>query len=221
MGKQDMRHLNYLNTVTANDVTQIMSKEASYQGSWKRRGGIGAFMMLARKWDRIEPMVQDGFGYDLFEALNQPGAGMDGTVLAEIRDLRRYLTLVEAEHLSRTGQPNPVKPPTVEDRPFAPHSPAAIAASDAPQMDQVARVKLLEETIQDLGEQLYNKSLALASEEGIARKNAEALGRLSVLLDQVRAFLKPNATLHEKTRMLIEEIDRAIGVHEDETGDPT
>ena len=36
------------------DIETLVEKEDDYGDSWKRRGGIGAFMMLARKWDRIE-----------------------------------------------------------------------------------------------------------------------------------------------------------------------
>ena len=38
-----------------------------YGDSWKQRG-VGAFMMLARKWDRIENQVK-GFKWDVFEAV--------------------------------------------------------------------------------------------------------------------------------------------------------
>jgi hypothetical protein len=105
----DMKHLDYLTAVTAHDVVELRRKEQTYRGSWKQRGGIGAFMMLARKWDRLEPMAES-FSYDIFKsiAVQVPaekaigaGEGSDGTVLAEIRDLRRYLTLVEAEMMAR------------------------------------------------------------------------------------------------------------------------
>ena len=39
------------------DVTALEKAEESYGDSWKKRGGVGAFMMLARKWDRLEKQV--------------------------------------------------------------------------------------------------------------------------------------------------------------------
>lgn len=51
-------------------------------------------MMLARKWDRIENLVKK-HGYDVFNAIvSDPSA--NGPI-DDIRDLRRYLLLVEAE----------------------------------------------------------------------------------------------------------------------------
>ena len=47
------------------DVTALMKAEKSYGISWKKRGGVGAFMMLARKWDRIENQVKN-HGWDIF-----------------------------------------------------------------------------------------------------------------------------------------------------------
>lgn len=99
----NMEHLRYLDTVAQEDLTRLRRKEATYQGSWKRRGGIGAFMMLARKWDRLEQMAKQN-GYDIFKAIiHDEDPGVDGTILAEIQDLRCYLLLVEAEYKSFLG----------------------------------------------------------------------------------------------------------------------
>ena len=129
MGHSDMCHMDYLEAVAAADVAHLREKEVTYQGSWKKRGGVGAFMMMARKWDRLEPMITH-FGFDIFAALELPdvsrssgepyagkNSGDDGTPLAEIRDLRRYLLLIEAEMVSRgvvkyTSEPPPVTPLT-------------------------------------------------------------------------------------------------------------
>ena len=84
--------------IVAEDVKVLNQKDAEYGGSWKKRGGVGAFMMLARKWDRLEEQVR-AKGWDVFRAPEedhrQQGLN-DGA-----RDLRRYLCLVEAEILSR------------------------------------------------------------------------------------------------------------------------
>jgi hypothetical protein len=79
------------------DVGVLINKGKTYGDSWKARGGVGAFMMLARKWDRIENIVEAN-NWDIL------GAGVQniGDVLDDIADLRRYLLLVEAEVLSRT-----------------------------------------------------------------------------------------------------------------------
>ena len=79
--------------ISAEDWTSLDKAEEDYGDSWRKRGGIGAFMMLARKWDRIEKQVFD-YTYDIFLALEEdkrPEGLMD-----DIKDLRRYLLLVEA-----------------------------------------------------------------------------------------------------------------------------
>lgn len=83
-----------LETVLKWDIDQILIKDREYGGSWKTRGGQGAFMMLARKWDRIEQQVIRN-NHDFYEALrkDQRSEGL----LDDIGDLRRYLLLVSAE----------------------------------------------------------------------------------------------------------------------------
>lgn len=96
----DMRHMEFLEIVAVEDCAALREKETTYKGSWKRRGGVGAFMMMARKMDRLEVMaLRDN--YDVFRMISDDPEGEDGTPLAEIRDLRRYLLLVEAEMISR------------------------------------------------------------------------------------------------------------------------
>jgi len=101
------RHHIYLQRVVDEDVRLVQEKDVSYGASWKRRGGVGVFMMLARKWDRLEellqpsPRVSDRPHYDIFAGIMVDLSGADGTVLAEVRDLRRYLLLVEAEISAR------------------------------------------------------------------------------------------------------------------------
>lgn len=76
------------------DVEGLHESEQSYGDSWKQRGGVGAFMMLARKWDRLEKQVTEQ-GYDIFQAIDYDGR--EEGILDDIQDLRRYLFLVEAE----------------------------------------------------------------------------------------------------------------------------
>jgi len=83
--------------LTEEDIEALKKAEVSYGDSWRKRGGVGAFMMLARKWDRIENQTNKQ-GYDMFAAIFADTS--DTGLLDDIRDLRRYLLLVE----SFTGQ---------------------------------------------------------------------------------------------------------------------
>jgi hypothetical protein len=91
------------------DVDKLEKAEKSYGDSWKKRGGVGAFMMLARKWDRIaQQNSMKNTGYDIFKAIKEDNYSETG-VLDDIRDLRRYLLLVEAEMVLKKEADHPVK----------------------------------------------------------------------------------------------------------------
>jgi hypothetical protein len=83
-----------LDKIATEDVLGLKKAEESYGDSWKKRGGVGAFMMLARKWDRLENQVTK-HNYDVFDAI-QADTRIEG-ILDDIQDLRRYLLLVESE----------------------------------------------------------------------------------------------------------------------------
>ena len=85
--------------IAQNDLEALKRAETSYGDSWKRRGGVGAFMMLARKFDRIEHQAAK-HGWDIFRA-GEVYKGEAG-LLDDIRDLRRYLILVENDILVNT-----------------------------------------------------------------------------------------------------------------------
>jgi hypothetical protein len=91
-------HLLHLADVLRSDLDITITADLNYRGSWKRRGGTGAFHMLARKWDRLEPRVE-AYGFDVFEAIAQD-VRREGAI-DDVRDLRRYLALVEAECVRR------------------------------------------------------------------------------------------------------------------------
>lgn len=96
-------HHVHLAGIAAEDVRLVVEKDRQYGASWKRRGGIGAYMMAIRHMDRLEVAVRQ-IGYDVFAAIELgagPSQGADGTALAMIRDARRYLLLIEAEMTSR------------------------------------------------------------------------------------------------------------------------
>jgi len=146
----DTHHLGFIEAVCDEDKAGLMKAEAQYKGSWKRRGGIGAYMMLCRKWDRIENKIEEDTAVTILGkktplrkawdyladkikgALGQKGLYgeqdlaeclgiLEATRLDErydifakiaaddraegliddIRDLRRYLVLVEAEMRAR------------------------------------------------------------------------------------------------------------------------
>lgn len=92
-----LAHVPHIQSVSKADVTALHKAEQNYQGSWQKRGGVGAFMMLARKWDRMEAQVQK-HGWDIFEAIKHDMRA-EG-LIDDIRDLRRYLTLVEAKMIA-------------------------------------------------------------------------------------------------------------------------
>ena len=83
--------------IARNDVQGLKAAEKSYGVSWRKRGGMGAFMMLARKWDRIENQVKPE-NYDIFSSYEKDKR-QEG-LLDDIQDLRRYLLLVE-EHITQ------------------------------------------------------------------------------------------------------------------------
>jgi len=97
--------MNYVETdydrvrrIASDDIATLIIKNAEYGSSWRRRGGVGAFMMLARKWDRIESQCS-GHGFNIFGAACSEGGKIDEEgIIDDIRDLRCYLLLVE-EHI--------------------------------------------------------------------------------------------------------------------------
>lgn len=105
-------YLDELMEIAQDDANGLIKAQESYGNSWKQRGGVGAFMMLARKWDRLENRVKQiqtyakstdldsvAAPFDIFDhiAADQRAEG----IIDDIRDLRRYLLLVEAEMVAR------------------------------------------------------------------------------------------------------------------------
>jgi hypothetical protein len=111
--------------VAAEDVRFLLEKDQHYNGSWKRSGGRNAWFMCKRMIDRLIVMMtppEPPAGWpdslqvnpetvdrmrrmliseDIFARVAARPGGEDGTVLAVVRDLRRYLALVEAEMVAR------------------------------------------------------------------------------------------------------------------------
>lgn len=105
-------HRKYLAPIAEEIVKTLIHKDAEYGASWKQRGGTGAFMMLARKWDRLEnglkPMNENGTLSRLGNSLGHDIAPYDVFMAAlldtrsegitdDIKDLIGYLLLVLAE----------------------------------------------------------------------------------------------------------------------------
>lgn len=110
------QHLAHLHDIAQEDADGLFSGDPKYGYSWKKRGGVGAFMMLARKWDRLEHALapqEDNVtwsnmskwipgsipAHDIFAGLEQDERS-EG-LIDDIRDLRRYLLLIEAEARAR------------------------------------------------------------------------------------------------------------------------
>jgi hypothetical protein len=90
--------LHQLHAIGVEDAEGLKVAAQSYGHSWKSRGGVGAFMMLARKWDRLENRLRKCL-WDIFRAIATDDRG-EG-VIDDVRDLRRYLMLVEGEMRAR------------------------------------------------------------------------------------------------------------------------
>jgi hypothetical protein len=96
-------------TVASQDVEGLLEAERNYGESWCKRGGVGAFMNCTRKWDRLEQMLKAGGDfdkYDIFTAIEvevKAGGEKGEAILDAVRDLRRYLLLVEAKMLAVLG----------------------------------------------------------------------------------------------------------------------
>lgn len=111
--KGKFEHLNHVHDIAQEDADGVEVGDVQYGASWKKRGGVGCFMMLARKWDRLEQRVEQyplhdnpnpaepsGMGriagdkYDIFDHVKTDERA-EG-IIDDIRDMRRYLLLLEA-----------------------------------------------------------------------------------------------------------------------------
>ena len=96
-------YLFFMEQVSMDDVDSLTISEKSYGDSWKKRGGVGAFMMLARKWDRLENQLSKE-GYDIFKEILKEGLDKKDGIIDDVRDLRRYLILVESHLIAVTSK---------------------------------------------------------------------------------------------------------------------
>lgn len=85
----------HLKKLAEDDVNFVVKKDTTYAGSWRKRGGVGAAMMLARKWDRLENfLATHDKQYDIFDLILKSKDPED--ILDDLKDLRCYLLLVES-----------------------------------------------------------------------------------------------------------------------------
>lgn len=82
------------------DVTELTAADEVYGSSWMARGGVGAFFVTVRKYDRIANSIKSIPEQDLQRWLGSvykiPGEGPWN----DLRDLRKYLILWLSERLA-------------------------------------------------------------------------------------------------------------------------
>jgi hypothetical protein len=94
---EKLKYHQHLDAIVQADVEYVRRKDAQYDASWKKRAGVGAFFTIVRPWDRFESISRSA-SYDVFKKIREEGMeGPDGSLIACVRDLRRYLLLIEAE----------------------------------------------------------------------------------------------------------------------------
>ena len=120
-------YLDHLPLVAQRHVDRLTSAHRHYGDSCLKRGGVGLFMMLARKWDRIERRLEEREGtapdggytkvdrYDIFAhvAADRRPEGLAD----DVADLIDYLMIVEAELRNRGQWPGE----TAQHRPDQEH----------------------------------------------------------------------------------------------------
>lgn len=93
-----MRNKSILQELCDGDLAKLEAAEKSYGHSWVSRGLRGAYFVMVRKIDRFENQMRQA-NFDLPAALRM-FPGKDG-ILDDIRDLRQYLLLIEAEIIAQ------------------------------------------------------------------------------------------------------------------------
>lgn len=90
------RILKRIREIGQQDLFVLDEKGKSYGASWRAWGGAGAFINMARKWDRLVVAVVAA-DTNIFHAYARDQR--EESILDDVRDLRRYLLLIE-EHLT-------------------------------------------------------------------------------------------------------------------------
>jgi len=101
------RQLYRINAIAEELVKYVNDKDVQYGSSWRKRGGPGAFMVIARKWDRIEQACEkETAKYDIFNVFKEEDRRE--TILDDCLDLVGYL-LILVEHMIEIGHVTGIK----------------------------------------------------------------------------------------------------------------
>lgn len=93
-----LRNESIIRNLADGDIEKLVNAQKSYGHSWISRGLRGAYFVMVRKIDRIENQMRQA-NFDLPAALSM-FPGKDG-IIDDIRDLRQYLLLIEAEIIAQ------------------------------------------------------------------------------------------------------------------------
>lgn len=105
--KKKRGYIEFIKEISETDISEIKRKDLEYGGSWLKRQGVGAWMMACRKFDRLEEQIKRS-NWDVFAAAEFDQR--DEGVIDDLRDLRRYLCLIESEILARKSEKASGKP---------------------------------------------------------------------------------------------------------------
>lgn len=97
-------------TKITEDLIKLMGEKAkSYSDSWKSREGIGAFMNISRKWDRLENRCQK-HNFNIFKALETDEKGIEGVKNSIIDLMGCCLFVLEYQEENKREKKNEITP---------------------------------------------------------------------------------------------------------------
>jgi len=96
------RQIIRLRAITKELLEYVNEKDFHYGSSWRKRGGAGAFFVMARKWDRIEQACEtlESSKYNIFDVFDKDDRSE--TILDDCLDLVGYL-LILIDHMIEVG----------------------------------------------------------------------------------------------------------------------
>lgn len=102
---QELAYRAHIRRVADGVAATVLKKDEEYGASWRRRGGRGAYHNFARKWDRIENIVENNHADDIFAAMSSVGGGLSESLEDSVKDIVGYGLLLLAEMEARRAQP--------------------------------------------------------------------------------------------------------------------